>query len=74
MPTRPSRGGAWSEAGRRHHRWIALDTRELRGDTGYRVEAGGGVVVQPRTEIPTIGAFAYIKDTEGNAVGSWETF
>jgi len=46
---------------------------ELRGDTGYRVEPstarGKGA-----TEIPTIGAFAYIKDTEGNVVGSWETF
>jgi hypothetical protein len=26
------------------------------------------------TEIPTMGAFAYFKDTEGNVVGSWETF
>jgi predicted enzyme related to lactoylglutathione lyase len=73
MHARPSRGGAWSEAGRRHHRWIALHTRERRGDTGCRIEAGGGVV-QPRTEIPSMGAFAYFKDTEGNVVGSWETF
>ena len=39
-----------------------------------KIEAGGGVVVQPRTEIPSMGAFAYFKDTEGNVVGSWETF
>jgi predicted enzyme related to lactoylglutathione lyase len=39
-----------------------------------KIEAGGGVVVQPRTEIPTMGAFAYFKDTEGNVVGLWETF
>lgn len=39
-----------------------------------KIEAGGGVVVQSRTEIPDMGAFAYFKDTEGNVVGLWETF
>jgi len=34
----------------------------------------GGSVVQPRTEIPNMGAFAYFKDSEGNVVGLWETF
>ena len=38
-----------------------------------KVEAGGGAVVQPRTEIPDMGAFAYFKDSEGNVVGLWET-
>ena len=38
-----------------------------------RIETGGGVVVQPRIEIPTMGPFACFKDTEGNVVGSWET-
>lgn len=37
------------------------------------VESGGGSIVQPRTEIPGMGAFAYFKDTEGNVVGLWET-
>ena len=38
-----------------------------------KVEAGGGSTVQPRTEIPEMGAFAYIKDSEGNVIGLWET-
>jgi uncharacterized protein len=38
-----------------------------------KVEAGGGSVVQPRTEIPNMGAFAYFKDTEDNVLGLWET-
>jgi hypothetical protein len=38
------------------------------------VEAEGGTVVTPRTEIPGMGAFAYFKDTEGNVVGLWENF
>ena len=37
------------------------------------VEAGGGIVVSPRTEIPGMGAFAYFKDTESNVLGLWES-
>jgi uncharacterized protein len=39
-----------------------------------KVEAEGGTTVQPRTEIPNMGAFAYFKDSEGNTLGLWETF
>jgi predicted enzyme related to lactoylglutathione lyase len=42
-------------------------------DTVKKIEAGGGSVVQPRTEIPNMGAYAYFKDSEGNVVGLWET-
>jgi predicted enzyme related to lactoylglutathione lyase len=42
-------------------------------DTLKKVEAGGGITVQPRTEIPGMGAFAYCQDTEGNVIGLWET-
>jgi uncharacterized protein len=41
-------------------------------DSLKKVEAGGGTVVQPRQEIPGMGAFAYFKDTEGNVMGLWE--
>ena len=37
-----------------------------------KVEASGGEVVQPRTPIEGMGAFAYLKDSEGNVVGLWE--
>jgi hypothetical protein len=37
-----------------------------------QVEAGGGTVVRPRTEIPGMGWFAYFKDTEGNTLGLFE--
>jgi predicted enzyme related to lactoylglutathione lyase len=36
------------------------------------IEAAGGRVRRPRTEIPGIGAFAYFTDPEGNALGLWE--
>ena len=41
-------------------------------DAIKKIEAGGGSVVQPRTEIPDMGAYAYFKDSEGNVVGLWE--
>ena len=42
-------------------------------DALKKVEASGGSTVQPRTEIPNMGAFAYFKDSEGNTLGLWET-
>jgi predicted enzyme related to lactoylglutathione lyase len=42
-------------------------------DALKQVEAGGGSIVTPRTEIPGMGAFAYFKDSEGNVLGLWET-
>ena len=38
-----------------------------------KIEAGGGSVVQPRTEIPNMGAFGYFKDSEGNTMGLYES-
>ena len=42
-------------------------------DAMKRIEDGGGALVQPRQEIPGMGAFAYFKDSEGNTMGLWET-
>ncbi|HXF73782.1 MAG TPA: VOC family protein [Actinomycetota bacterium] len=41
-------------------------------DALARVEAGGGRVVTPRTEVPGVGWFAYVEDPEGNTLGLWE--
>jgi predicted enzyme related to lactoylglutathione lyase len=38
-----------------------------------KVEAEGGTIVRPKTEVPGMGAFAYFKDTEGNVLGVWES-
>ena len=38
-----------------------------------QIDAEGGRMVQARTEIPGMGAFAYFRDTEGNVMGLWET-
>lgn len=41
-------------------------------DSLKKIEAGGGSIVTPRTEIPGMGAYAYFKDSEGNVLGLWE--
>ncbi len=41
-------------------------------DSLKKIESAGGSVVQARTEIPDMGAFAYFKDPEGNVMGLWE--
>ena len=41
-------------------------------DALKQVEAAGGTVVRPRTEIPGMGAFAYFADPEGNTLGLFE--
>lgn len=41
-------------------------------DALKQVEAAGGRVVHPRTEIPGMGAFAYFTDPEGNTLGLFE--
>lgn len=41
-------------------------------DSLKKIEAAGGSVVTPRTDIPGMGAYAYFKDSEGNVLGLWE--
>ncbi|MBI5272791.1 MAG: VOC family protein [Chlamydiia bacterium] len=38
-----------------------------------KVLKAGGKMVMPKMEIPGMGYYAYISDTEGNVVGLWET-
>lgn len=50
---------------------LMLDVESVDGAL-EQVEAAGGTVVQPRTEIPGMGAFAYFTDPEGNTLGLFE--
>jgi predicted enzyme related to lactoylglutathione lyase len=50
---------------------VTIDVESV-DDALKQVEAGGGSVVRPRTEIPGMGAFAYFTDPEGNVLGLWE--
>jgi predicted enzyme related to lactoylglutathione lyase len=42
-------------------------------DSLKQLEGAGGNVVRPKTDIPGMGSFAYVKDTEGNVIGLWES-
>lgn len=37
-----------------------------------KVEEAGGEMVVPKGEVPNIGYYAYVEDTEGNIIGLWE--
>lgn len=37
-----------------------------------KVKEAGGEVVVPKGEVPEMGYYAYINDTEGNVIGLWE--
>lgn len=38
-----------------------------------KVKKGGGAVVTPNTPIPGMGAYARVKDTEGNVIGLFQS-
>jgi uncharacterized protein len=74
VPTEPGaiNGGLMKRAGDTPAPVITIGVDGI-DDALKKVEAGGGSTVQPRTEIPGMGAFAYFKDSEGNVMGLWET-
>jgi predicted enzyme related to lactoylglutathione lyase len=37
-----------------------------------KVEASGGKAMSPKGEVPDMGFYAYVKDSEGNMIGLWE--
>ncbi|HSD48460.1 MAG TPA: VOC family protein [Actinomycetota bacterium] len=74
IPTEPGaiNGGMMQRSDRTPSPVITIGVVSI-DDALKQVEANGGAVVQPRTEIPGMGAFAYFTDTEGNTLGLWET-
>ncbi len=37
-----------------------------------KIKEAGGEVTVPKGEVPNMGYYAYVKDTEGNVIGLWE--
>ena len=37
-----------------------------------KIKVAGGKVVVPKGEVPNMGYYAYVKDTEGNIIGLWQ--
>jgi uncharacterized protein len=73
MPTEPGaiNGGMMKRSTDTPSPVITINVDSI-DDALKRVETLGGSIVQPRQEIPGMGAFAYFKDTEGNTLGLWE--
>ena len=51
---------------------LAIDVASI-DDTLVRVEKLGGSTVVGKTPVGDMGFTAYVKDTEGNVIGLWET-
>jgi uncharacterized protein len=73
MPTEPGsiNGGMMKRAAHAPAPVITINVESVE-DSLKKVEAAGGGVVRPKGEIPGMGSFAYVKDTEGNVMGLWE--
>ena len=64
-------GGLMDRSDRTPNPVITIDVAEI-DDALKKVEASGGSVVTPKTPIPSMGAFAYFKDSEGNTMGLFQ--
>jgi predicted enzyme related to lactoylglutathione lyase len=73
MPTEPGaiNGGMMTRSPETSSPVITVGVDSI-DDALKKIEAAGGSVVTPRTEIPGMGAYAYFTDTEGNTLGLWE--
>jgi uncharacterized protein len=73
MPTSPGaiNGGLVPRSGDTPAPVLTVDVESI-DQALKQVEGAGGRVVRPRTELPGMGAFAYVADTEGNTLGLWE--
>ncbi|CAN5809380.1 VOC family protein [soil metagenome] len=73
MPTEPGgiNGGMMKRSADTPSPVLTIGVDSIDGSL-KQIEASGGSIVQPRTEIPDMGAFAYFKDPEGNVLGLWE--
>lgn len=73
MPTEPGgiNGGMMKRSAETPTPVLTIGVESV-DDSLRQVDGGGGQVVRPKTDIPGMGSFAYVKDTEGNVIGLWE--
>jgi predicted enzyme related to lactoylglutathione lyase len=74
VPTEPGaiNGGLMARSPDTPHPVITIQVDAI-DEALKKIEAAGGAVVTPRTEVPNMGWFAYFRDPEGNTMGLWET-
>lgn len=65
-------GGHLTALGHPPHQYVTIYAQVEDIDaTLQKAEKLGGSTIVPKTEVPTMGWFAWFKDPEGNAIGLW---
>ncbi len=64
-------GGLFPRPKEAPHPVLYVDVESVEDAIG-KVKTAGGAVVTPMTPIPGMGAYARVKDTEGNIIGLYE--
>ncbi len=72
-PTEPGaiNGGMMQRSAETPHPVITIEVDSI-DESLKKVEANGGSVMKPRSDMSGMGWFAYFKDSEGNVLGLWE--
>lgn len=65
-------GGLFQRPKEAPHPVLYVDVPSVEDAIG-KVKTAGGAVVTPTTPIPGMGAYARVKDTEGNVIGLFES-
>jgi len=65
-------GGHISALGHEPHKYVTIYVMvpDIAATLAHVAKLGGKTVV-PKTEVPTMGHFAWFEDTQGNVVGLW---
>jgi uncharacterized protein len=71
-PIRPGVNGMLIKKMHPQHPFANYIHVESVADYAAKAAALGGEIALPKTPVPGMGYFAYIKDTEGNIIGLWE--
>jgi uncharacterized protein len=71
-PTRPGVNGMLIKKQHPDQPFANYVSVESVDEYGKKAEALGGQIVMPKTPVPGMGWFLYIKDTEGTILGLWE--
>jgi predicted enzyme related to lactoylglutathione lyase len=71
-PARPGVNGMLIKRQNPHHPFSNYVHVESVDEYLKKAESLGGQVAMPRTPVPGMGYFAFVKDTEGNVIGLWE--
>ena len=73
MPTQPGaiNGGMYKRGRADEPSSITVNVQSI-DETLKKIEQAGGSIVDAKAEVPGMGYYAHVRDSEGNLVGLWE--